>query len=93
MAIVPPASAEAEVSSVDVDFSVTLSDVNEPQTISAPSDAKPITDLLSQFGIGAAGPLGSLGGGSVGGGGGPSAAYLDCIENNPSEPAKCVSEL
>jgi hypothetical protein len=94
LSITPPASAQAEVSSVTVNFSITFSDVNEPQEITAPADAKPITDLLSQFGIGSLGPLGSLdGGGSVGGGGGPSAAYLDCIENNPSDPAKCVSEL
>jgi hypothetical protein len=92
LSIAPPASADAQVSSVDVDFSVTLSDVNEPQSITAPSSAKPISDLLSQFGIGSLGPLGP-GGSGVGGGGGPSQAYLDCIQNNPSEPAKCVSKL
>ena len=60
LSIAPPAGSG--VSSVKVDFSVTISDVNQPQTITAPSGAKPISGLLSQFGISGLGPLGSLGG-------------------------------
>ena len=37
------------MTSVNVDFAVTLSDVNQPQTITAPSGAKPLTDLLEPF--------------------------------------------
>jgi hypothetical protein len=80
------------VSTVDVTFSVAFSDVNSTQTVTAPENPKPISEL----GIGGLGSLGSVGGtsgGGVGGGGGPSAAYLDCIENNPSDPSKCASEL
>ena len=49
-----------------IDFSVTLSQLNEEQTIDAPTDAQPLSELLSQFGllglgIGDLGPLGDLG--------------------------------
>jgi hypothetical protein len=98
LSIAPPASSGATVSSVDADFSVTLSDVNQPQTITAPSGAKPIAGLLSQLGISGLGPLGSLGGasgsGGVGGGGGPSQAYLNCVQQaSPSQIGKCASKL
>jgi hypothetical protein len=97
LTITPPASTGTQVSSVKVDFSVTLSDVNQPQTITAPSGAKPISGLLSQLGISGLGPLGSLGsgaGGSVGGGGGPSQAYLKCVQQaSPSQIGKCASKL
>ena len=74
------------MSSVDVDLSVTLSDVNEAQTITAPSDAKPISGLLSELGLSGLGPLGPPGGtsGGVGGGGGPAPGYLDCIQDAPT---------
>jgi hypothetical protein len=60
LTIEPPAGTGSSVSSVDVNFSVTVSDVNSPQTISPPDNAKPLRDLLSQFGISNL-PLGSLG--------------------------------
>ncbi len=46
----------------NVAFSVELSDIGGDQEIKAPADAKPIADLLGQFG-------GLLGGGVLGGGG------------------------
>jgi hypothetical protein len=101
MTIAPPASAGASVSSVNVDFSITLSDVNEPQTISAPSGAKPISELAGKLGLGGL-PLGSLGGASgglpsvPGGGGGPSAQYLKCVQQaggNPDKINACASKL
>ena len=52
-----------------IDLSVGIADPGGDQTISAPADAKPIQDLLSQIpggGAGALGALGSLGGGSTG---------------------------
>ncbi len=93
LAIEPPASAGGTVTSVDVDLTLTLSEVNDAQTISAPSDAKPISDLLSQFGLSGLGSLGSPGG-SVGGGG-PAPAYLDCIQDatTSDEVRKCAEEL
>jgi hypothetical protein len=98
LSVAPPASSG--VSSVKVDFSVTISDVNQTQTITAPSGAKPISGLLSQLGISGLGPLGSLGGssgtsgGAVGGGGGPSQAYLKCVQQaSPSQIGKCASKL
>lgn len=96
LAIEPPASAGGAVTGVNVDFTLTLSEVNETQTISAPSGAKPLSGLLDQLGLSGLDLFGSGGGsgsGSVGGGGGPSPAYLECIQNNPSDPSKCVSEL
>jgi hypothetical protein len=65
LTIEPPSSADSSVSSVTVNFSVTLSDVNEPQTITAPASPKPLKDLLQQFGGG--GGLGPLLGASSGG--------------------------
>ena len=61
LTIEPPASTSSGVSSVNVNFAVTLGSVNEPQTITAPSNPKPIKDLLQQFGGGGLAPL--LGGG------------------------------
>jgi hypothetical protein len=89
------------VSGVDLDFSVSVGAVNEPQTIEAPSGAKPLSDLLDQLGVSGL-PLGGLGGGALGGGGlydfdgsggvspgggggGASDAYLKCIQNASPE--------
>jgi hypothetical protein len=65
--IAPPASSNSGISSVNVNFSVTLSDVNQPQTITAPSSTKPLRDLLQQFGGGGLAPL--LGAAATGSGG------------------------
>ena len=53
----------------DVNFDLTLADVNESQTIEAPSNPKPFAELLAALGVNAnsAGALGQLGLG-VGGG-------------------------
>jgi hypothetical protein len=94
------------VDTVDFGFDFEFSDVNEEQTIEAPTDAKPIDDLLGQFGLSGAG-LGALGGaglegggnfdlGSGSGGGGASDAYIQCVAaagNDPQEAAKCLDEL
>jgi hypothetical protein len=79
LALTPPEDSGATVDNVDIEFSVTLSDVNADQTIDAPSDAQPFSGLERELGLppgileGAlSGGLGggSLGGGSLGGGGG-----------------------
>jgi hypothetical protein len=84
-------------------FSIEFADVGKPQTITAPTNAKPLSELTSQLG-----GLGSvLGGGSAGAGGsgsggsgssgsssgGPSPealqAYSKCLQKaNPSKPAE-----
>jgi hypothetical protein len=102
------AGAEVPVSSVNLDFSLTLIDVNEEQTIEAPSDARPIGELRDQLNLGdlglqvpgldsGAGGLGDLGGGGGGGGAGSDAAqaYLDCISQaqTAQDQAACASEL
>ena len=102
------AGAEVSVSSVNLDFSLTLSGVNEDQTIEAPSDAQPISELRDQLNLGdlglqvpglgsGAGGLDDLGGGGAGGGAGSDAAqaYLDCISQaqTAEDQAACASEL
>jgi hypothetical protein len=64
-----PGGETSGVESADVSFSLRLSGVNEPQTIDAPTDARPLDDLLGQLGLGGL-PLGDLGAGLDGGGGG-----------------------
>ena len=55
---------------LDLNFDVTLGKVNESQTITAPSGAKPFSALLQQLGVGPSslGALGALGGGVPGSG-------------------------
>jgi hypothetical protein len=83
-------------------FSIEFADVGKPQSISAPANAKPLSQLTSQLG-----GLGSVLGGAAGSGGsgssgsgtsgsgssGPSAkalqAYSDCLQKaDPSKPAE-----
>jgi hypothetical protein len=68
-AIEVPEELQPGGGSANVDLSVTLSGLNEEQTIEAPADAKPLTELLGQLGgLGALGGLGGLGGlGDLGG--------------------------
>jgi len=103
LSIAPPASAGGSVSSLDVNFSVTLSDVNQPQTISAPSNPKPIAELLGQLGIPGLGGLpgtGGTGGFSIPGGGSSSggsgsSSYQNCVAQAKSqaEIQKCLQQL
>lgn len=109
LAIDPSAIPDAEsagVSDVEASFSMRLAGVNEEQTIEGPSDAQPLDDLLSQFGIdpsalGGLGGLGALGGGAggaggaAGGGSAGSEAYFECIQQaqTGAEIQQCASEL
>jgi hypothetical protein len=85
--IEPAKSSQSRgVKRVEIDFDLTLSGVNEDQTVAAPSGAKPLSALFLKLGInpiellgilqggGGVGGLGSLleGIGNVGGGGGSS---------------------
>lgn len=64
--VAPPASLSSSgVSSFKLNLSVELDDVNQPQTVTAPSNAKPLSDLTGQLGgLGILGGLGAAGGSS-----------------------------
>jgi hypothetical protein len=94
-----PSDKQAQVSGLKngtLSFSIDFSDVGKPQTITAPANAKPLSQLTSQ--------LGGLGG-VLGGGGssssGPTAAqqqkYTQCLQKaDPTKPAelqKCAALL
>jgi hypothetical protein len=81
-----PPDSSGSADKVTVDFSVTLSDLNEPQTIAGPASAKPLTDLLSQFGVDPSqlGQLGSAVQGAAGGGGGAAAPQAGGSPAGPS---------
>jgi hypothetical protein len=94
------------VDSANVGFSLTLSEVNEEQTIEAPSDAQPIDELAGQLDLGGLGlqlpgldgGVPDIGGGGGGGGGAGSdaaQAYLECISQaqTAEDQAACASEL
>jgi hypothetical protein len=61
------APEEAADEKVELDMELTLSEVNEEQSFSSPSDAKPLEDLFQQIGVN---PLELLEGGASGGLGG-----------------------
>ncbi len=98
--VAPPAGGELKIT-----FDLTLSDVNQPQTVSAPSSSEPLDNLLRQ----AAPLLGALQGQvpptapSTGGsgatpaapsGGGANAAMLQCLQNatTAQEVQACASQ-
>ena len=62
LTIVPPAGSGSGPKEVDLNFDLTLSDVNQPQTIEAPSEAKPLNDLFRQLGVNPLSLLGNNGG-------------------------------
>jgi hypothetical protein len=47
----PPADSKASAERVDLDVDLTLTGVNEEQTISAPDQTKPLSDLFLKLGI------------------------------------------
>jgi hypothetical protein len=84
---------------LDGAFSLTLTDVNEEQDIKAPSDTKPITDLMPKLGglFGAAAGTGALPGAATGS---PSSAvsdaYVKCVSDAGGDAAKlnaCQAQL
>jgi hypothetical protein len=98
--LTPPAGTAGAPGSVALEVSLTISDVNEPQTISAPSGAQPLANLLQQFGIdpsqlggalrgglGAGGALPQSGGSQTAPSGGASQAYLQCLQQAQGEAA------
>jgi hypothetical protein len=101
----PPEGAPGAPNAVSAEFSITFSDVNESQDVSAPSDARPLTELLQQFGIDQGqlgqGLQGGLGGASGSGGptappsSGQSQAYLECLQTaqGADELSQCAELL
>lgn len=90
-----------ESTSLDLSLSIELTDLNQPQSIEAPTTTRPLQELLGQV----QGLLGgALGGGSLGGsgssGGGASSdqlqAYSDCVQragSDVTEAQKCADLL
>ncbi len=58
--IEPPKGSKESAKKVDVDIDMTLTGVNEDQTISAPGNAKPLSDLFLKLGINPLELLGAL---------------------------------
>lgn len=91
-----------EKTSLDLNLSIELTDLNQPQSISAPATSRPLDELLGQLQgfLGGALGGGSLGGGSGSSGGGASSAqlqaYSDCVQragSNVTEAQKCADLL
>ncbi|MGZ5356330.1 MAG: hypothetical protein ACXWE8_08200 [Solirubrobacterales bacterium] len=92
---------------VTMDLSLSLSSVNEPQEITGPADAQPLSALLKQFNIDPSqlGQLGAVLGGAsaapqAGGSaaaptGGASQAYLECLQTAETRDAlqQCAALL
>jgi len=90
-----------ESTSLDILLSIELTDLNQPQTIEAPTTTRPLNELLGQL----QGFLGgALGGGALGGGSGSSGGassqqlqdYSDCVQRAGSdveEAQKCADLL
>ncbi len=49
--IEPPSSSSSGAKKVDITFDLSLSGVNQPQTINAPSGAKPLNELFQKLGV------------------------------------------
>jgi hypothetical protein len=90
------------IDNIDISFGVELTDVNSTQTISAPSNAQPISQLLGDLGVnlddlGSIPGLGASGSsGSSGSSGGSADDYFQCLQqagNDPQEINKCASQL
>lgn len=89
--IVAPEGEDA-FESADVDFDVTLTELNEEQQVEAPSGAKPFEELAKQLGSLGLGGLGGLGGSSGSNSGGASSEalekYSECIKAAGSDAGK-----
>jgi hypothetical protein len=85
------------ISNITVGFAVEIDGLNEEQTIEAPTDTKPISDLLGDFGVDSdalGGALGATGGGGASGSNAGD-AYLECVAeaSTPAEINDCASQL
>jgi hypothetical protein len=99
LGVVPPKGSGGP-RSLDITLSIELTDLNQPQTITAPATTRPLSELLGQF----QGLLGGALGGSALGGSGSSGgassgqldAYSQCVQragSNVAEAQQCASLL
>jgi hypothetical protein len=81
----------------NVKFSIEFSNVGQPATVTAPADAKPLSELQSQLpgglgGAGGSGSSGSNGGSGSGSGSSPSSdqfqKYAECLQQANSDATK-----
>ena len=91
---------QAGISNVQIKFTVEIDGLNEPQTISAPSNPKPLDQLFSDAGIdpsvlGGLSGAGGLGSSSSGSGSSSGADYMQCVQqaNTTAEINACASQL
>lgn len=91
-----------ESTSLDIDLSIELTDLNQPQSIQAPATSRPLQELLGQLQGLFGGALGgsSFGGGSAGAAGGTDSEqlqkYSDCVQragSDVTEAQKCADLL
>jgi hypothetical protein len=91
-----PAKGSGTSGSADINFDLSLADVNEDQEVSAPSNAQPFDQLLSKLGGLGLGGLGSGGAGTSGGTGstGSTGGTSSGSSNNKNleKYSKCVSD-
>jgi hypothetical protein len=95
LSIEPPAGAGGGAKKVEVDLDLSLEGVNEAQSITAPSGAKPLSELFVKLGVNPIELLGAVEGGGLGNllegiggstgglsgsGGGSQQAYLKCLQ-------------
>ena len=88
-------SVAIPIEDIQIDLGLELTGVNAQQTISAPSDAQPISQLLSDLGV-SPGEIPGLDSGSGGGGSSGADDYFQCIQqagSDPQEINKCASLL
>lgn len=94
---IQPKSPGSGPKQADVAFSIELSDLNKPQTITAPSSARPLSDLLGQLSGFLGGGLGGLGSSSSGGSASAQLQkYSQCLQAAGSDVAQaqqCASLL
>ena len=105
----PTTSATSSDGTITLDFGVTFGDLGQQQTISAPTNAQPLSALLQKYGInpnslqGALGAAGAASGSGSGSGAaaptpptnGATQAYLDCLSQAKGDAAvqACADKL
>jgi hypothetical protein len=92
---VEPPKGSKGPTSLDLNLSIELSDLNQPQSITAPPSSRPLSELLNQFqGLfggalgGAASGLGGSSSGSSSGDAAKAQAYGQCLQNAAGDATK-----
>jgi hypothetical protein len=98
--LTPPAGAPGAPDSVTLEFELTFADVNQPQTVNAPDNPRPLSQLLQQLGLspsalggalrgglGSSGALPETGGSTTAPSNSSSQAYLQCLSQAEGQSA------